>query len=258
MIKVLIVENETAPAEILKSHLKELFADVEILEVCETVETSLNSIQRHLPDLVFLDVELNNNENGFEILKKIDKLTFEIIVTTAYDKYAILACKASVIDYLVKPISKEELYAAIEKYKEKRISRTIGPHQRTIDPEQIEQLISIYQSSTLSIKKFPLPTMTGYKFVDTKNIIYFQGADNQTLVHFLNGKKEYINMLLKGCEKLLSHSDFCRIHKSYFINLDHIEEYFKGKDGIVIMCNKDKLSVSREYKDEFLKLTRGL
>jgi len=249
MIRVLIVENETAPAEILKEQLENNFPDVEVLDVCETIESSINSIHKYLPDLVFLDVELNHNETGFEILKRLDKIDFEIIVTTAYDKYAIQACKASVVDFLVKPISKDELIDAVEKYK-KRITRSI-------DPKQIELLLSIYQNSSLSINSFALPTMTGFISVDKSNIVFFKGAGNQTFVYFSDGKKECISALLKECEKLLAHSNFCRIHKSFLINLNHVKEYFKGKDGLVVMSNNEKLSVSRDYKDEFLSRFRS-
>ena len=226
MIKVLIVENEATSAEILKGHIENNFPEMVLLDVCETIESSISSINKNSPDLLFLDVELNNDENGFEILKKLNKIDFEIIVTTAYDKYAIQACKASVVDFLVKPISKDELIAAIEKYK-KRINRSI-------DPKQIEILLSIYQNSSLSINSFALPTMTGFVSVDKSNIVFFKGAGNQTFVYFSEGKKECISSLLKECEKLLAHSNFCRIHKSYLINLNHVKEYFKGKDGLVL------------------------
>jgi two-component system LytT family response regulator len=244
MIRVIIVENETAHAEILKTHLENNFPEVVLLDVCETIESSIISIHKNSPDLLFLDVELNNNENGFELLKKLSKIDFEIIVTTAYDKYAIQACKASVVDFLVKPVVKDELIAAVEKYK-KRISRSI-------DPKQIEILLSIYQNSSLSISSFALPTMTGFISVDKNNIVYFKGAGNQTFVYFSDGKKECISSLLKDCEKLLDHSNFCRIHKSFLINLNHVKQYFKGKDGLVLMSNHEQLPVSRDYKDEFL------
>jgi two-component system LytT family response regulator len=245
MIRGIIVENEHAPAEILKSHLQSSVMDFEILDVCETVEASVRSIKKYLPDLVFLDVELNNNENGFEILKKLDLISFEIIVTTSFDKYALNAIKASAIDFLVKPLLKEDVIEAIRKYRARR--------NKGIDPRQIELLLSIYQNSTLSIKKFALPTMTGLIFVETGAIEYFEGAGNQTMVYFTDGKKECISALLKDCEKLLLYSSFSRIHKSYLINIQHVKQYFKGKDGAVVMTSKTTLPVSREYKDEFLR-----
>ncbi len=244
MIKVLIVENETAPAVFLKEQLELNFREVVIVGICETVESSIAAIHKFLPDLVFLDVELNNKENGFEILQQLTKINFEVIVTTGFDKYAIQACKASAIDFLVKPVPADELIAAVEKYKH-RVSRSL-------DPKQKELLLSVYQDSTPSLSRFALPTMTGFIFVEKSQIVFFQGAGNQTFVYFSDGKKECISLLLKECEKLLTYSGFCRIHKSYLVNLNHVKEYFKGKDGLVILSNKEKLTVSRDYKDEFL------
>ncbi len=244
MINVLIVENETAPALFLKEQLERNFREVVIVGICETVESSILAINKLLPDLVFLDVELNNHENGFEILKKLERIDFELIVTTGYDKYAIQACKASAIDFLVKPVSKDELIAAVEKYKQ-RVTRSL-------DPKRKELLLSVYQDSTLSLSRFALPTMTGFIFVEKSQIIFLQGAGNQTFVYFSDGKKECISSLLKECEKLLACSNFCRIHKSYLVNLNHVKAYFKGKDGLVVLSNNETLAVSRDYKEEFL------
>jgi two-component system LytT family response regulator len=245
MIRVLIIENESSSEEILVSHIKEFLPDVEILEVCETIAASLNAIKKYLPDLVFLDVELNNKENGFEILEKLDKINFEVIVTTIHDKYAMQACKASALDFLLKPIPKDELIAAIEKYKKRK--------SQGIDPKQIELLLSIYQNPNLPLKKLAVPTMEGLDFVETDNIIYCEGADNQTKVYFSAGKKEFVNGILKSYEELLSHSNFCRIHKSYLINLNHTKKYIKGRDGKVVMTNDTTLPVSRDFKDDFLR-----
>ena len=246
MIRILIIENEFDQAQSLVSQLIELFPEIEILDVCETVEKSLNAIKKHLPDLVFMDVELNNDEKGFDILQKLDKIIFEIIITTSYDKYAIQACKASALDFLKKPIAKHELIAAIEKYKNRK--------DKSMDSRQIELLLSIYHNSSLALKKFALPTMTGYTFVETENIIYLEGASSQTKVYFSDGKSELVNKTLKDCTDLLFDSNFHRIHKSYSINLNHIKEFKKGRDGSVIMNFwKKELPVSRDFKDEFVR-----
>lgn len=245
MIRAIIVENERVSAETLERHLKSLATDVRILDICSDVDSGISSINRNAPDLVFLDVELNNHETGFDILQKVERITFEVIVTTAYDKYAINAAKASAIDFLLKPLLKEDVEGAINKFNDKVSKRT--------DPRQVELLLSIYQNTMLSVKKVALPTMTGLIFVETASILYFEGAGNQTMVYFTDGKKECISSLIKECEKMLYHSNFCRIHKSYLINLIHIKKYLKGKDGSVILTDGTTLTVSRELKDEFLK-----
>jgi two-component system LytT family response regulator len=246
MIKVIIVENESSAAEILQSHLTEHCPEVELIEVCKTVESSLIAIKKYSPDLVFLDIELNN-ENGFDILTRLNKVEFEIIVTTSFNKYAVQACNASAIYFLLKPISKDELVVAIEKYK-KRISSII-------DPRQLEIFRSIFEDALHTSKNIALPTMEGYDFVDTDNVIYCQGAISQSIVYFINIPKKVVSRTLKELTEIFSHSNFQRIHKSYLVNINHIKKYFKGgKDGSISMHGTDTiLPVSREYKDEFLK-----
>jgi two-component system LytT family response regulator len=248
MIRVVIVENEPAPAEILMSQLQTLFIDIEVLEICETVQAGLTAIKNHLPDLVFMDVELNNGEKGFEILEKLERVEFEIIFITSFDKYAKQACKASALYFLEKPVDNEELVSAIEKYRNRK--------RQLIDPKQIELLLSVYNNQTLSLKKLAIPTMKGLDFVQTDSIIYCEGAGNQTMIYFSGSRKECVHGTLKVYEDLLSPSSFHRIHKSYLINLNHIERYIKGKDGIVEMSGNPlitSLPVSRDYKDAFLR-----
>jgi two-component system LytT family response regulator len=118
--------------------------------------------------------------------------------------------------------------------------------------------LSIYQNPTLSLKRFALPTVKGLDFVETKNIIYCEGASDLTMVYLIDNKKILVNKTLKECEDLLSNSNFYRIHKSFLINLNHIIKYNKGKGGSVILRDaKEPIPVSRECKADFLKLFRA-
>lgn len=91
--------------------------DFELLLVCDTVTDVVLSIRMNNPDLVFMDVELNNNETGFDILKKVQPFNFSVIFATAYDKYAVQAIKFSALDYLLKPVTEEDLLEAVYRYK---------------------------------------------------------------------------------------------------------------------------------------------
>jgi len=244
MTRVLVIENEKDQADRLISMLEELFPEMEILDVCQTVESSLDAIKKYLPGLVFMDVQLNDGEVGFEIIERLKKIDFELVVTTSFNKYAKQACKASALDFLEKPFPKEELVEAVEKFKRRR--------NQAIDPRQVELLLSVYENPTLPLKKFPLPTMEGLIFVETNSITYFKASDNQSFVYFTDGRKECINKKLKECDQLLSHSNFFRIHRSYLINLDQVEKYIKGRDGTVLLKGSIELPVSREYKVKFL------
>ena len=247
MIRILIVENEPAPAELLISQLKKCFSDIEILEVCENVQSSLHAIKTYTPDLVFMDVELNNNEKGFDILKNLHKVDFELIVTTSFDKYAMQACKASALDFLEKPFTDDELIKAVNKYRDRS--------RLAIDSKQIELVLALYQKQIL---KIAMPTMNGLDYLETNDIIYFEALNTQSKVCLFNKPSVVTNLTLKECTAILSDSGFYRIHKSWLVNLKHVKRYVKGKGGTLLLNGTDaELPVSREAKDDFLKCLRG-
>lgn len=244
MIKVVVVENEKAIAEGFVKLINKLFDDIEIIEVCETVNQSISAIKKHTPDLVFFDIELNNGETGFDILRQLPTINFEIIFATAYDKYAVQAIKFSALDYLLKPVTEEDLTDAIYRFKQKKNS---------FNPKQLETLFSNLQRGT-AMTQVALPTMNGLDFVPVENILYCQGEGSQTAAYLRTQALPIIlSKTLKECEELFNSTRFYRIHKSYLINLNHIKKYIKGKDGQVLMSNDKTLEVSRNYKDAFLE-----
>lgn len=244
MIKVIVVENEKAIADSFVKLLNKLFNDIEIIDVCDNVSVALMSIKKNSPDLVFLDVELNNGETSFDILRQLPTINFEIIFATAYDKYAVQAIKFSALDYLLKPITEEDLTDAIYRFKQKKNS---------FNPKQLETLFSNLQRGT-TMSQVALPTMNGLDFVPVENILYCQGEGSQTAAYLRSQTLPIIlSKTLKECEELFNSNGFYRIHKSYLINLNHIKKYIKGKDGQVLMSNDKTLEVSRNYKDAFLE-----
>src|SRR5690606_12546185 len=116
VLKVVIIDDEKKSRESLKNLLMEYCTDVSIVGMADTVEKGLDIIRQAHPQLVFLDIEMQSS-TGFDLLKKVNKLNFEVIFTTAYEQYALKAIKFSALDYLLKPIDVSELRQAIDKYK---------------------------------------------------------------------------------------------------------------------------------------------
>lgn len=118
-IKAIVVDDEKFGREQIKSLLKRYFQQVDLVaEAADAVE-ALRQIYFHKPDLVFLDIEMPD-KGGFEMLENIQEHDFEIIFVTAYDQYALKAIKFSALDYLLKPVNKEEFKSAINKFLDKR------------------------------------------------------------------------------------------------------------------------------------------
>lgn len=119
MIRAAIVDDESNGREVLKHLLKKHFPNMEVVGLAHSVESGLNMISEAKPDLLFLDVEMPN-ESGFDLLRKFERIPFDVIFVTAHEHYAIKAIKFSAMDYILKPIDVDDLRAAIQKYEQRR------------------------------------------------------------------------------------------------------------------------------------------
>ncbi len=181
--------------------------------------------------------------NGFEMLKYCTGFDFEIIFTTAYNKYAIKAIRHSALDYLLKPVNKTELIQALER---------AGDSKKMHASSKITKLLESINGVKPS-ERTALPTIDGLNMVDTQDILYCESDNNYTRFHLQNGKTVYVSKTLKKAEALLqSNSNFFRIHHSFLINLRYVQQYIKGDGGEVMMANGKYLPVSRNNRQDFL------
>ena len=242
-MKVVLVDDEKHCLETLSWQLQRYCPQVEILAACSTAAAAIKIIQKEPVDLVFLDIEMPHM-NGFEMLEALQPITFEIIFTTAYDMFAVKAFKFSAVDYLLKPIDKEELLQAMNKYK------TRGTKLR---PEQLNILFQSLNQKSGPVQRVALPTMEGLEFIEAEDIIHCQSESNYTHIFLAGDTKLLISKTLKETEELLKDHNFMRIHHSHLINLNHVRKYVKGDGGYVIMSNDDAVNVSRSRKELLLR-----
>ena len=242
-IKTVIVDDEKHCLETLSWQLQRYCPQVELIAACDAAQDAIETIRKQPVDLVFLDIEMPHM-NGFEMLEALQPIQFEIIFTTAYDMFAVKAFKFSAVDYLLKPIDKDELVQSLQKY------QTRGAQLR---PEQLNILFqSLYQKSG-SIQRVALPTMEGLEFIEADDIIHCQSESNYTHIYLTNGSKLLISKTLKETEELMKDFNFLRVHHSHLINLNHVQKYVKGDGGYVIMSNDDAVNVSRSRKELLLR-----
>ena len=242
MTNCIIVDDELKSRESLKILLEDFCTNVTVKALCESVEDAMDAIQKHKPDVVFLDIQLQR-ETGFDLLTKVPQINFEVIFTTAYSEYAIKAFKFSAIDYLLKPIDIEELKRAVAKV-EKRKDDTIT--------SRLKELMNNLKSNSSENYKLALPTSDGLVFIKMLDIIYCEASSNYTDITLADGKKYVVSRTLKEYEDLLEGYNFYRIHNSYLINLNAIKKYVRGDGGYVIMSDDKSLDVSKRKKDGFL------
>lgn len=248
MITAIIIDDEAKGRLALREKLAAYCPDVCLLAEAADGPEALLQIEKHRPQLIFLDIEMPRM-NGFDMLSRIPEKDFRIIFTTAYDQYAIKAIKYAAFDYLLKPVDIEELRAAVSKVYESRLAET---------KKQVELLQQAIHQPGLQWNKLAIPTFEGLLFYDVAQIVHLEAASNYTHIHLLDGTKVTASKTLKEFEDVLPARLFFRTHHSYLINLSYIRRYLKGDGGQVEMQNGRCIDVARRKKEEFLKAINGL
>lgn len=247
-MKAILVDDEPDCVAVLSLLLAKHCPQVTVCDTCTTAAEAIKSVRRHAPDILFLDIEMPVM-NGFQLLDELGALRFNLIFTTAYDKFAVRAFRYSALDYLLKPIDPVELKTAVEKSAEKY----------RIEKLQIDLLREqLFQTGPKIQNKIALPYKNGYTIVETDTILYCESDGSYTRFYFANGEMYLITKALGEVEDTLAGSDFYRIHKQYFVNLRHIARYVRGDGGYIVMPDGKSLPIARSRKDEFGELFRHL
>jgi two-component system LytT family response regulator len=243
MITASIVDDEPLCCESLATLLQRYCPAVKVLDICYSASAALQSLQEHPPQILFLDIEMPHM-NGFELLEKIPEVNFELIFTTSYDQYAIKAIQFSALDYLLKPIEREELQRAVQK----AVQRLQHPL-----PEQIEILLQKLHHPTIALNKVAIPTLEGLQMIFVESIVSCTADSNYTTLFLKNKQRITASRTLKEIEAMLEDYSFARVHHSYLVNLNEVEKYVKGEGGYLIMSDGSTIDVSRNRKEMVLK-----
>ena len=242
-ITAIIIDDERHSCDALKMLLAKCCPHVHIANICYSGEEGIKSIGESKPDLVFLDIEMPQM-NGFQMLEQLPGINFEIIFTTSYDQYAITAFKFSALDYLLKPVDREELERAVQK-----VSKKINPPVS----QQLEILLQKINQSTTAVQRIALPTMQGLEFVPVDSIISCSSSNNYTEFFLADKKRLLVSRTLKEIEDMLAEHSFLRVHNSHVVNLNAITRYVKGEGGYLLLTDGSTVDVSRSRKEMLMQ-----
>src|SRR5580765_3615360 len=181
MINAIIIDDERHSCDALKMLLDKCCPMVQVRAIAYSAQEGIKKINELKPQLVFLDIEMPHM-NGFQMLEQLSTINFEIIFTTSYDQYAITAFKFSALDYLLKPVDREELQKAVQK-----VSNKITPPVS----QQLEILLQKINQPTIAVQRIALPTMQGLEFVPVESIISCTSNNNYT-EFFLGERKKLL------------------------------------------------------------------
>jgi two-component system, LytTR family, response regulator len=253
-LNIIIVDDEKEACANLKNILIEYIDP--LINIAGIANSSLEAeklISHRHPDAIFLDVEMPG-EDAFHFLERIVPFTFEIVFVTAYDEYAVKAFKLNAIDYILKPISFNELANAVKKLKEKIYYKK---YINEVSPSYTE--LSKQVSNKTKQHRITLKDNNNIEIVEFRNIYFIEAKGSYSRVLFSkNGILKDITMStsIAEYEELLPAEMFYRIHKSYLINCLHVRQILKDESNHIVINNEFTLPVSRRRYTpllEFLK-----
>jgi two-component system LytT family response regulator len=247
-INCIIIDDEQHNLENLQLLLNKYCPYVTVLGLANSANQGIEMINHFQPDLVFLDIEMPN-KNGFDMLTSLNKINFEIIFVTAYNRYALQAIKSCALDYLMKPLKTSELIEAV--------SKAVNLIEEKRDNENLKHLLKNLNTPT-PLKKLALPTADETFFVPISDIIRCQGENNYTKFYLTNGTFILVSKTLKEWDELLSSYQFIRTHQSHLINSKYVQSFVKKDGGYILMSDGSTVSVSKSRKESTLQLLAPL
>jgi DNA-binding LytR/AlgR family response regulator len=237
MIRTLIIEDENPAAVRLEALLKRIDPEIIILEKPDTVESAVSWLKKNpQPDLIFLDIQLGDGLS-FDIFGRV-KVESYVIFTTAFDEYAIRAFELNSIDYLLKPVSEENLVRSIEKF------RKLSRQERKIDLEQLIETIEKRESRFK--KRFVISVAGKIRVIETGNIAFFWSKEKNTFLTSTDKKSYPIDFSLDQLESMIDPEIFFRVNRQFIVQ-------YKSIDKIdVLSKSRIRITTSPPADDEIL------
>jgi len=243
MIEAVIVDDETKALQSLTWELTNFSNEIKVVASFTNPFEALDYLEKNTPDCLFLDIEMPTMD-GFQFIQKLKNKDFPVVITTAYNQYAIKALKNEAIDYLLKPIDTDDLKETIGKIKKY--------NTKNFTSERLEKILLNFNSNSLD-KKIMFSTDGKLLFLESDEILYAESDGNYSTIFLADGQKIVLTKKLKEVNDMLPQESFFRIHNSYIINLNKIKEFLKT-DGYVVLKSNHKIPVSRQKKSDFLDM----
>jgi len=249
MYKVLIIDDESGARKVISSIIKNYTKSFTVVAEADSVSSGIVAIIEHTPDVVMLDINLQDG-TGFDLLKQLPEKDFKLIFITAYNEFAIKAIKYSAFDYILKPVDVEELLETLKKIENET--------EKHLTNRQLKTLFNNIAEQSNKKKKIILKTSESIYIVNIENIIYCKSDNNYTKFYLNDGKKILVSNTLKSYEKILDKDIFVRCHQSFLANSEHIVTYEKRDGGFLIMSNDHEVPVSASKKQIVLNIIEDL
>jgi len=244
MLRAILIDDELNNLENLSALLAKYCPQVTVIGKASDATTARGLIAALNPDLVFLDVQMPN-ENGFALLQSLPEISFEVIFVTAYDQYGVQAIKFSALDYLLKPVNIEELKRAVNKAEQQLHKK----QQQSL----LQNLLHYFNNEKSRQQKLALPTTGETRLVSISEIIRCESSNSYTTFFLSNKEKIMVSRPIGEYEQLLGGYDFIRVHQSHLVNKEYVQSLLK-KDGFsLLLTDGSTIPVSRQKKETVME-----
>jgi two-component system, LytTR family, response regulator len=244
-MKALIIDNEAHLRSGLEQLLKEFCPSVTTIETAEGVQTGLQKIRIFQPDILILDVEMDDG-TGFDLMKQVHDPSFQLIFITAHNQYAIEAFRFSAIDYLLKPVDPEALQLSVLRAEKNLQSKTLQQQVQVL----LQQLTGLHQHD----KKIVLKDIDNTYFIKVTDILYCEAEGTYTKFFITGNKSILVSKNLKEYESVLEPLGFVRTHHSFLVNPGKIRVFDKRDGGMLILEEGLSVPVSQRKKEYVMQL----
>lgn len=253
IIKIVMLEDEEPAARRLQKLIRETEADAEVVAVLDSIGATKEWLQQNpQPDLMLVDIHLADGIS-LELFKQV-QVQCPLIFTTAYDEYALQAFKLNSVDYLLKPVKKEELHNALEKFKKQKAKEQ--------PPVDISKLLESMQQSAANYRdRFIIRYGEHIKTIETKDAAYFYTESRANFLVMNDGKRYVVDYNLDQLESMLNPKTFFRINRQFIVSLHSIDEMTAWTKARVLIklkpATKHETIVSTERSPDFKKWLAG-
>ncbi|MBV6647250.1 MAG: response regulator transcription factor [Cyclobacteriaceae bacterium] len=249
-MKVLIIEDEAPAFRRLQKILEEISLDIEIIEVIDSVRESINwLLENDQPDLIFMDIQLSDGLS-FDIFEGVT-ISKPVIFTTAFDEYMLKAFKVNSIDYLLKPIKKEDMEHSLQKYQ--LLKSSFSTNEPTLDINQLVRQIKLNERKFKT--RFLVKVHDKLVSVETSTIAYFQMRHGVVHLVTAENKKYLMDITLDELNAQLDPQQFTRANRQYIVHfpaVGTVHRYHKGKLLLdLVPAPEDQVVVSAEKASSF-------
>lgn len=251
-ITTIVIDDEKSNSELLIHFISKYCPSLEVVGVANSIDSGMALIEEGKPELVFLDIKLDQG-TGFDLLDQLEGFDFKVIFVTAYNEFAIQAFKYNTIDFLLKPIQIEDLIKAVESARRK-IQGDVYEIRRELNKMKAALKMATIQNMFLEV-----PTVVNKSdFVKISEILYLMADGRYTQVHTAGGAELTSVKQMGELAKELESGLFCRVHSKYFVNLMHVKGVHGALGKYCLMSDNSQIPISKRKHSDLTAAIRLL